>query len=446
MRKSTISELVLPSLSRQARLKSRAEGSELPEGAFCELGSLATAEDAVTDLCREGARQMLEAALQFEVAEHLARFAHLRDEQGRQALVRNGRHQERTLWTGVGALAVRPPRVADRRPRAQQDDTERFSSRILPPYLRKTKSLEELIPWLYLRGISTGDFPQALQALLGENAKGLSATTVTRLKASWEEDHQQWMKRSLAAKPYVYLFVDGIYPRIRLGEGAKPCLLVIIGVTADGVKEPVAIQDGERESTQSWRELLVDLKSRGLTAAKLAIGDGALGFWGALAEQFPTTRTQRCWVHKTANVLNQLPKSEHAHAKSKLHEIWQASTRAEAEKAFDVFISTYEHKHPKATACLSKDREQLLAFYDFPAEHWQHIRTTNPIESTFATVRLRTSRTKGHGTRLAAITMAFKLIECAAKNWRRFKGHAEIPEVLKGTTFKDGLKQSTNAA
>ena len=345
--------------------------------------------------------------------------------------------------TGVGLVEVRQPRVRDKR-RDELGERFRFTSRILPPYLRRTKSLDELIPWLYLRGISTGDFTEALQALLGPQAKGLSATNIVRLKESWQQEWKAWNRRSLHEKRYVYLWADGVHFNIRLEDPGnnKQCILVLMGATEDGRKELIAISDGYRESTQSWRELLLAVKQRGLsTDPKLATGDGALGFWAALREIYPATREQRCWVHKTANVLNKLPKSIQAKAKPMLQEIWMAETRQQAEDAFDLFVASFEVKYSKAVACLVKDRDVLLTFYDFPAEHWVHLRTTNPIESTFATVRLRTARTKGCGSRMACLTMVFKLAQCAEQHWRRLNGAALLPEVIQGVTFIDGLKE-----
>jgi putative transposase len=371
--------------------------------------------DVLTDVLRHGAQRLLAQAIQAEVATYLEGRSHLRDEAGRRQVVRNGSLPERTILTGIGPVEVRQPRVQDRRPAEQR---EKFTSAILPPYLRKTKSIEELIPWLYLKGVSTGDFSEALAALLGPDAKGLSAPTVTRLKAVWQQEYEGWSRRSLAGTHYVYVWADGVHFNIRL-EQDRQCILVLMGATADGRKELIALSDGYRESEQSWKALLLDCQSRGLTTAPtLAIGDGALGFWKALRQVFPTTQEQRCWVHKTANVLDKFPKGQQPKAKAMLHNIWQASTKAEANKAFDLFVATYEDKYAKATDCLVKDRAELLVFYDFPALHWIHLRTTNPIESTFATVRLRTTKTKGSGSRSACLTMVFKLMESAAKKWR----------------------------
>jgi transposase-like protein len=377
------------------------------------------------------------------VEDWLAQHAELRDQQGRRQVVRNGYLPEREVMTGIGPLEVKQPRVRDRRP---ADQAEPFSSKILPPYLRKTKSIEELIPWLYLKGVSTGDFSEALKALLGPNAPGLSATTVTRLKTVWEEEFRQWNSRSLEGKQYVYIWVDGVHFNIRLEED-RQCILVVMGATADGKKELIAVADGFRESEQSWRALLLDLKARGLVIdPKLAVGDGALGFWKALPQVYPNTREQRCWTHKTANVLDKLPKRLQPEAKQKLHQIWMADTKEHANEAFDLFVKTYEAKYPKAVECLTKDREVLLTFYDFPAEHWIHLRTTNPIESTFATVRLRTKKTKGCGSRMACLTMVYKLMQSASKKWRLLNGSEWIPDVLRGIPFIDGIKAQEVAA
>ncbi len=403
---------------------------------------LPSEKDVLTAVLHHGATQMLAQAIKAEVDAYLEAHSHVRDEAGRQQVVRNGFLPQRTILTGIGAVEVKQPRVQDRRPAEQR---EKFSSAILPPYLRKTKSIEELIPWLYLKGISTGDFSEALAAILGPQAKGLSAATITRLKAVWADEYDAWSKRSLAGKNYVYVWADGVHFNIRLEED-RQCILVLMGATADGQKELIALSDGFRESEQSWKALLLDCQARGLTVApKLAVGDGALGFWKALRQVFPTTQEQRCWVHKTANVLDKLPKGQQPKAKAMLHDIWQAGTKAEAEKAFDLFVATWEAKYAKATDCLRKDREELLVFYDFPALHWIHLRTTNPIESTFATVRLRTAKTKGSGSRSACLTMVFKLMESAAKKWRLLNGTPLLTKVIAGVRFADGVEQ-TNAA
>jgi len=406
---------------------------------FIETEPVAAPKDVLTEVLRSGAQRMLAAALEAEVESYLAEHADARDPAGRKSVVRNGRCPERTIQTGLGDVAVRRPRVNDRR---VDDDGRRiqFTSQILPPYLRRTKSVEELIPWLYLKGVSTGDFSEALAALVGKDAPGLAASTVVRLKKIWETDFAEWNRRDLAGERFVYVWVDGIHFNIRLEEH-RQCILVVMGATADGEKKLLAVQDGYRESEQSWKEALLDLKARGLTIdPELAIGDGALGFWKALPKVWPATRAQRCWCHKTANVLNCLPKGEQPRAKEALHQIWMAATRGEAHRAFDLFVKTYEAKYPKAASCLVKDRDELLAFYDFPAEHWKHLRTTNPIESTFATVRLRTKRTKGSGSRIACLTMVFKLARAAERKWRKLNGYELLGDVIRGVQFKDGTK------
>jgi putative transposase len=402
-----------------------------------------SAKDALTTILREGAQRMLAQAIDAEVSEWIDGHAHLTDERGHRQVVRNGYLPQRTIITGVGPLEVQQPRVLDRR---SQAEAEPFSSKILPPYLRKTKSLEELIPWLYLKGVSTGDFSEALQALVGPRAEGLSASTVTRLKQVWEQEFDVWSRHSLEGKEYVYVWADGIHFNVRLEED-RQCILVLMGARADGHKELIALADGYRESEQSWLTLLVDVKQRGLKLdPKLATGDGALGFWKALPQVFSTTREQRCWVHKTANVLDKLPKRLQPAAKEQLHQIWMAEKKADAQQAFDTFLETYHAKYPKAVECLQKDRDVLLAFYDFPAEHWIHLRTTNPIESTFATVRLRHRKTKGNGTRKACLTMVYKLMESAAKRWRLLNGSDFLPEVIAGVQFIDGIKPQEAAA
>jgi transposase-like protein len=384
---------------------------------------------------------MLAQAIEAEVADYIERHAHERDANGHRQVVRNGYKDEREIQTGIGPIAVRQPRVNDKRV-DESGQRHHFTSAILPPYLRKTRSIEELIPWLYLKGISTGDFSEALAALLGPEAPGLSASTIVRLKQVWQDEYEGWSKRSLAGKRYVYLWVDGIHFNIRLEED-RQCILVVMGATPEGKKELLAVQDGLRESEISWRELLLDLKARGLAEApKLVVGDGALGFWAALRKVFGETREQRCWVHKTANVLNELPKGRQGKGKKMLHDIWMAETKADAERAFDLFIQTYEAKYPRATTCLAKDRDVLLTFYDFPAEHWMHIRTTNPIESTFATVRLRTHRTKGCGSRIACLTMVFKLAQSAQQTWRALNGSLLLEDVIRGIQFVDGLRKN----
>ena len=401
-------------------------------------------QDVLTEILRKGAQDMLGEAVRDEVARYLADRAEIVDADGHQQVVRNGYLPNRDVMTGIGSVEVHQPRVRDRRP---PEEREKFTSSILPPYLRKTKSMEELLPWLYLKGISTGDFGEALQALLGENAKGLSATTVTRLKSIWEKEYQDWSKRSLADKHYVYVWADGVHFNVRLEEpdNNRQCILVLMGATPDGKKELIGIADGYREAKQSWTELLLDCQSRGLGQCggepMLAIGDGALGFWSAMREVWHSTAEQRCWVHKTANVLNKMPKSVHGKAKSMLHDIWMAETRTEAVRALDLFVDTFGSKYPKAVECLTKDRDVLLTFYGFPAEHWAHLRTTNPIESTFATVRLRTDKTKGCGSRTACLMMVFKLAQCAEKHWRALNGSALIPHLIAGVQFVDGVRK-----
>lgn len=400
---------------------------------------------ALDELVHAGAQKMLKTALEAEVAAFVSRFEDVVDETGHRQVVRNGHLPEREVMTGAGQLKVAQPRVRDRRG-ADDANAITFTSKILPPYLRRSKTMDELLPWLYLRGISTGDFQQALEALVGPDAKGLSAATITRLTSAWADEQEAWSRRDLTGKEYVYFWADGVYFNIRLEE-ERQCILLLMGATNDGRKELIGLLDGYRESEQSWRELMTDLKARGLKAApKVAVGDGALGFWAALRKVFPTTREQRCWVHKTANVLNKLPRSIQSKAKSDLHQIWMAETRAEAEKAFDTFIEKYEAKFPKAVACLVKDRDVLLTFYDFPAEHWLHLRTTNPIESTFATVRLRHRRTKGSGSRRACLAMVFKLARCAEKKWRRLNGSGQLLKLLAGYRFVDGVLDERNAA
>ena len=403
------------------------------------------ARDVLSEILRQGAQRLLTMAIEIEVEEYLVAHCQQLDQDGHRLVVRNGYLPQRRIQTGIGQVAVHQPRVNDKR-LDQNGQRNRFSSKILPPYLRRTRSIDELIPWLYLKGISTGDFGEALVALLGSQASGLSATNIVRLKACWQTEWKDWSSRSLKGKAYIYIWVDGIYFNVRLEEAAnqRQCILVLMGATAQGKKELIAIADGYRESEQSWKELLLDVKSRGLEIdPKLAIGDGALGFWAAVRKVFPSIAEQRCWVHKTANVLNKLPKVLQGKAKAMLHEIWMAQSKADAQKAFDLFIETFGSKYPRAAECLAKDREVLLVFYDFPAEHWPHIRTTNPIESTFATVRLRTYRTKGCGSRTACLTMVFKLVQTAERHWRRLNGSELLEDVIRGVRFVDGIKEQT---
>lgn len=394
--------------------------------------------DPLAEVLRRGARQLLIQAVEAEAAAWIDQRAHLLDERGRRQVVRNGHADSRTIVTGVGPLQVQMPRVHDRRD--PSGGRERFASAILPPYLRKAKSIEEMIPWLYLKGVSTGGFTEALQALLGPQCPGLSATTVTRLVEQWQEDFREWSQRDLSQKHYVYVWADGIHFNVRLEED-RQCILVLMGATADGSKELIAVQDGYRESEQSWMGLLLDLKHRGLSIEpKVATADGALGFWAACRKFWPSTREQRCWVHKTVNVLDQLPKRLHGEAKDKLHQIWMAPGRKAAEEAMAVFATLYAAKYPAAVERLLKDRDVLLTFYDLPAEHWIHLRTTNPIESTFATVRLRHARTKGNGSRRACLAMVFKLCESAQRRWRKLNEHELIQDVIAGVIFTDGEK------
>lgn len=401
--------------------------------------------DPLTDVLRKGARELLATAVQAEVTEFISAHAHLLDEDGRQRLVRHGFLPEREVMTGIGKVAVQVPRVRDR---GTVDDASRirFSSSLVPPYLRKAKSVEELLPWLYLKGISTGDFGEALAALLGPDAEGLSASTITRLKASWWEEYETWRKRDLTGKRYVYIWADGVYFNPRLDDD-RQCMLVIIGADEYGDKEVLGIMDGFRENADSWKELLRSLKKRGLTTAPdLAIGDGAMGFWTALRDVYPTTREQRCWVHKMANVTGAMPKPLHERAKAGLQDIWMAETKEAAVTAFDLFIQTYGVKYERAVKKLTKDRDVLLTFYDFPAEHWKHIRTTNPIESVFATVRNRTRKTKGCLNRKTALSMVYKLMMSAKKKWRKLDGANRLPEIINGVAFKDGIKQIKDVA
>ena len=403
-----------------------------------KLAQPGTFTDSLTAILRDGARALLAQAVEAEVADFLARHADLKTAAGRRRVVRHGQLPEREIMTGIGPVAVRQPRVRDRE--AAAGGRIRFRPTILPPYARRTKSLEVLIPILYLKGISTGDFAEVLAALVGKDAPGLSASTIARLKEMWTGEHARWQTRDLSAKRYVYIWVDGIHLEARLEDRAQ-CILVIIGATPEGKKELVGFTDGLRESTQSWRDLLLDLRRRGLTMAPaLAVADGALGFWKALGEVWPTTREQRCWVHKTANVLNKLPKSLHAKAKHALQDIWMAETKADAMAAFAAFAETYGTKYEKAVECLTKDRDALLAFYDFPAEHWKHLRTTNPIESTFATVRHRTVRSKGCLSNTTALAMVFKLVDAAQKSWHRLRGHNQLPKLIQGVKFTDGIE------
>jgi transposase-like protein len=414
---------------------------EAEENTLMQKDNVVHLEDRITaesklgleDVLREGARRLLQDAIENEGGEYVARHSALREETGHHAVVRNGYLPERNLVTGLGPVRVKQPRVRDRR------EGDRFTSKILPPFMRRVPSIDALIPVLYLKGISTGDFSEALEAILGPNAAGLSATNIVRLKEGWQQDYEAWSKRDLAGKRYVYWWADGIYFNVRL-EPDRPCMLVLMGTLDDGTKELLAVHDGQRESKESWLEVLHELRARGLSEApKLAVGDGALGFWAALEESFPKTREQRCWVHKTANLLDKLPKRAQPHAKKLIHEMYLSATRADALNAYNRFLEEYEAKYPKAAECLKKDKDLLFTFYDFPAEHWAHLRTTNPIESTFATVRHRTRQTKGCGSRMATLTMVFKLSVQAQKHWRRLNGYQLIPKVIEGVPFIDGV-------
>ena len=400
-----------------------------------ELRRPAQGQDLLSTMLREGAQRLVAQAVQAEFEDFLARVSGERLEDGRAAVVRNGFQPEREILTGLGSVSVCIPKA-----RSRAEEPAVFRSALVPPYVRRAKSVEAVLPWLYLHGVSTGNMQEALAALLGPDAAGLSASAVARLKAYWTEEYRLWRRSKLGKDRWVYLWVDGIYSGLR-AEDERLCALVVIGVNERGQKKLLAIEDGVRESKQSWREVLLALKGRGLTIPpRLAVGDGALGFWAAVREIYPDTRPQRCWVHKTANVLNYLPKSLQPKAKASLHEIWMAETKAQALVAFEQFVTTFEAKYPKAVECLVKDREALLAFYDFPAEHWIHIRTTNPIESTFATIRHRTDRTKGCLTRDGMLSMIFKLGMSAEKNWRRLRGFQWLAKVIDGVKFQDGIE------
>lgn len=393
-----------------------------------------TPADALSEMLRTGAQHLIHQAVQAELEGLLLQHANQVTRDGKAAVVRNGYLPAREILTGIGPVTVRIPKV-----RTREGEPVTFRSALVPPYVRKSRSLEAALPWLYLKGISTGEMQEALEVLVGPQAQGLSASTISRLKAEWSEQYQQWRNTKLDKDRWVYIWADGIYSGLR-SEEDKLCALVIIGVNERGQKQFLAIEDGIRESTQSWREILLKLKQRGMNPPKLAIGDGAMGFWAALEEVYPKTRSQRCWVHKCGNVLNYLPKSAQPRAKQALHEIWQAETKADAEKAFDLFIESYEAKYPKAAICLQKDREEMLAFYDFPALHWQSIRTSNPIESTFGTIRHRTKRSKGCLSRDGMLQMMFKLGQCAEKRWRSLRGFSYLAKVIEGTAFIDGIE------
>ncbi len=397
-------------------------------------------------LAREGARRMIAAALEAEVDEYVAAFTDELDEDGHRLVVRNGRGKERRVTVGSGTLPIRAPRVNDKRVDEETGERVRFSSKILPRYARRSPRVSDVLPVLYLRGLSTGDFAPALKELLGEDASGLSASSISRLTEAWRSGHQAFKRRRLEFVRYGYLFCDGVHVSVRLGEDKRLCLLVIIGVREDGRKELLAVEDGYRESSDSWAEVLRELKSRGMSEPKLVTGDGALGLWGALRDVFPRAREQRCWVHKTANALDALPQRVHPLAKRMLFDVERSPTRKDAERAIDAFVAEFEPKWPKAAAKVVKDREELLAYYEFPAEHWRHLRTTNPIESSFATVKLRTRVTKGAGSKSAALAMADKLLDAAQDRWRICNGAELVKELLDGATFKDGIKVTNDNA
>ena len=398
-------------------------------------------DDPLTNILRSGARQLLAQAVEMEAEEFLLAMKGLKLPDGRDRLVRHGHGPERTIQTGIGPVEVERVKIRDRAA-AEDGDRIRFTSAILPLWARRTKSLDTLLPVLYLRGISTGDFQEALAALLGQNARNLSPAVISRLTAEWQGEYERWQKRDLSARRYVYVWADGVFLQARMEDHGE-CMLVLIGATPEGKKELIGFQVGVRESAQSWRELLVEVKSRGLTIApEIAVGDGALGFWKALDEVFPGTRHQRCWVHKTANVLNKVTLSVQTNMKKDLREIYLAPNRASAEVAINVFAEKYGAKYDKAVECLTKDREALLALYEFPAEHWDHLRTTNPIESVFATVRHRTVRTKGSLSPTTARLMVFKLLCAASKTWRRLKGTNQLPKVIAGVRFENGIEVS----
>jgi putative transposase len=398
-------------------------------------GKAAASVGGLDELIQQGARQVIKPAIEAELATLLEQYGNVKTLDGRRAVVRNGYLPQREVVTAIGPVPVKVPKVRDR-----SGSGVKFNSNIVPPYIRKSPRVSAALPWLYLRGVSTGNMGEALSVLLGEQAKGLSPNVVSRLKTQWAEEHLLWNRRDLSAARWVYWWADGIHTGLRSDDSNGQCLLVIIGVKPDGTKERVAIADGYRESKEAWRDVLLDLKARGLQGGPLlASGDGAMGLWAALAEVFPQTRHQRCWFHKTGNVLNALPKSQHGRAKEGLQQIWQAATRDDALVAFNRFVDIYSAKYPKATGKLTNDRDELLAFYDFPAEHWQHLRTTNPIESTFATVWHRTTRTRNCVSRATFLGLAFKLIESAEQSWRRIRAPEKIASLLEGIPFKDGV-------
>jgi putative transposase len=408
----------------------------MDKGTTNELsGQVAQVTQPLDELAREGARRMILAALELEVEQYIEKLRHLRDENGHALAVRNGKAEPRTVSLGAGSMELQAPRVNDRRPE------HRFTSQILPPYMRRSPRLNEALPVLYLRGLSTGDFEEAIPVLLGADAAGFSPATITRLSRVWQDEYKGWRKRPLTGKEYVYVWADGVYFNIRLGEDKQLACLVLVGVLPDGSKEVIALEDGYRESTESWLSLLRDLEQRGMPAPKVATGDGALGFWAALRQVYAGTEEQRCWVHKNANVLDKLPKRVQPRAKDRLHEIMYAPNRQSALEDIESFCQEFEAKYPKAVACLTKDQDELLTFFEFPAEHWIHLRTTNPIESSFSTVKARTKKTKGAGSRKAGLAMAFKLLLAAQKRWRKITAPHLVALVQAGIKFPDGQRQ-----
>jgi putative transposase len=415
------------------------------ESPHLSVGTFGIVESSLGEIVREGAEKLVKMAVMAEFENFFSQYSHIKDENDKQLVVRNGSHRERSVMTAAGNIRVKIPRLADRREEKSQKGRLRFHSKVIPPYLRRANEVDEFIPYLYLKGISSGDFSDVLSQLLGEEVS-LSAQTVSRLKKEWEVEFSEWSQRDLSGKEYVYWWADGVYFNIRM-EADRSCMLVLIGVLSDGTKELVAVEEGPRESELSWQNLLLSLKRRNLNYGPLlAIGDGALGFWKALSKEYPESRHQRCWVHKTANVLNKLPKSVQPEAKGAICEIYMSPGKKAALKAFDDFVELFEAKYPKATRCLVKDKEQMLTFYDFPAEHWRHIRSTNVIESTFSTVRLRTYKTKGCLSRPTALTMVFKLIQGAQKKWQRIHSYKLLPVVLTGEEFIDGVLKVAKVA
>jgi putative transposase len=429
----------LPELGRTNRTALAGAGKGTPMLRIVEEDVDAKGEmrSALDELALEGARRMLAQALDVEVEAYLERHREERDGRGHALVVRNGHARERRVTVGSGTFSVCAPRVNDRR--VVGGERQKFTSEILPPYLRRSKAVSEVLPVLYLRGLSTGDFREGLAALLGENAAGLSPSTITRLVSSWQDEYRTWRTRPLGDRDYVYVWADGVHFNVRL-EDERLAALVVIGARPDGTKEVIALEDGYRESTESWLALLRDVKARGMRAPVVGVGDGALGFWAALREVFPETREERCWVHKIANVLDKLPKSLQPRAKAALHEMMNAPTKTECEKNVAAFVAEYEPKYPKATKALTTESDKLMTHFDLPAEHWKHLRTTNPIESTFATVKLRQRVTKGAGSRAAGLAMAYRLLLLAERSWRRLDGQELLPMVRAGVTFKDGVR------